>query len=213
MYLHLISVYDLLIYKSSNIHPEYLEGNRPSSCLSHIIWPPLPCPPPINIGYYGTKSYISTPIHISKCNPIHWCLLHLIRFLPVYYKHRFSMALYHRVDEHLIMYKLGTCSRSRFKTIYTNVPYICTISFSPVDFVPVYVHCHKQGLSIAGDWPDHRSSSNPSTAGTALQKYFTDNYPMLDQLCGNISYPPNNGHRLFQAVANKSSTLYGILFY
>jgi hypothetical protein len=45
MHLHLISTYDMLIFQSKTIHPEYLIGIHPISRTSHITWPPFPCPP------------------------------------------------------------------------------------------------------------------------------------------------------------------------
>jgi len=42
MYLKIISIYDLLIYNSTDIHPEYLSGTLPLSRSSKITWPLFP---------------------------------------------------------------------------------------------------------------------------------------------------------------------------
>jgi hypothetical protein len=63
MFLHLISIYDLLIYNSTSIHPEYFDGILPLSQSSKITWPPIPRPPPKNIGHYGTNSSDYTSFH------------------------------------------------------------------------------------------------------------------------------------------------------
>lgn len=149
------------MYKSNSIHPEYLTGTLPRSCSSRITWPPLPCPP---------KKYLKHPY----------------RFNPVYYKHSFSLGLYHVDDNKLTMFKMipGACTRLR--AIHTNVPYFC---------------------DIIGDWLLSHPSQ-PASLAMALEDYFQSNHPTIQQICGSISYPPDNGTAWMQSIQNKSSILF-----
>jgi len=45
LFLQIISVYDLLIYKTNRMHPAYIKGEIPISQNSTIAWPAYPRPP------------------------------------------------------------------------------------------------------------------------------------------------------------------------
>jgi len=45
IYLQIISICDLLLFDTMPIHPDFLNGARPPSRISHILWPDFPRPP------------------------------------------------------------------------------------------------------------------------------------------------------------------------
>jgi hypothetical protein len=136
---------------------------------------------------------------------IKWQLTSPYRFNPVYYKHQFSTNLYRIDGNQLTLFKLSTGARSRFRVIYTNVPYICDSSFAPSDFFPV----DSRGLSILGDWPNTVTYYDPTPAHTSLEHFCHTVIPILQQICGNITFPPDHGSTLIQSIRNKSSNIFG----
>jgi len=45
MFLQVISVLDLLLYNTKNIHPAYIQGELPPSRIPFLLWPIIPRPP------------------------------------------------------------------------------------------------------------------------------------------------------------------------
>jgi hypothetical protein len=117
LYLQVISIFDLLIFGKSDVHPLYLEGEIPPSRTSLILWPQHPRPP--------KHFWKLTPILLKM--PIDWGHVTKYRYSPFFYKHRHLHHLYQLVDGQLTHFPLCSCRRSRPRIFYKRIPYQCDL--------------------------------------------------------------------------------------
>jgi hypothetical protein len=93
LYLNVISIYDLLVYGGSKIHPSFLQREYPPSRHSTISWPSYPCPP---------KSYWQLWSHIIHCHVTPYCKSQSIQWFPkisatyvnIFFRHHSNFKLY-----------------------------------------------------------------------------------------------------------------------
>jgi hypothetical protein len=199
LFLQIVSICDLLVAGTDLIHPAYLEGERPNSRFPTIIWPPIPRPP--SRFWQTWNKFISEHIvPILSKTSIPWSSMPERRFLPVFFKHRFSTGLYTNHDG-MTRYKLKMPTQNSRQIIYLNVPYLSSIPFNTEDFYPVETHSHNKGISVLGQWimPQY---NNTSTTKRALSPVIHDLHPSLHQICGEIRIPPDNGEALISKICS-----------
>jgi hypothetical protein len=92
IYLQVLSVMDLLIFGTVEVHPSYMKGTIPPSRVSLILWPQTPTPPKHywSLWTHFLRFYIK-PI-IDKEN-LHWEDVSQYRFRPSFFKHRYTPHL------------------------------------------------------------------------------------------------------------------------
>jgi len=131
------------------------------------------------------------------------------RFNPTFYKGHSSIHLYQIVDDQITLFKLKVTLRSRYSAIYKNVPYICDNPITDQHVTPVDVHFHSKGISIIGDWYYMPAPVSNSGQKLTLRETF-DRLPIaIQQTCGRVVFPPNNGTTLLNDIATTSGTLFG----
>jgi hypothetical protein len=105
------------------------------------------------------------------------------------------------------MFKLRSGARSRSKAIYTNVPYVCELPFNPQDFYPVDVYHNLLGISIVGDW--YIASLTVPHTNSSLEEAFRNLPLAIQQTCGNIHFPSDNGEQILHQIMTLNSSLFG----
>jgi len=185
-------IYDLLIAHTNKIHPASLEGTKPSFRIMNILFPPIPNPP----WKYWKLWYIFPSTHISPLlssiqSPLH--LQSTPRASPAFFKHRNHLNLFHLIGNDLVTHRLLPKPRSRFSALYEAVPYCCPYSLKQINFFPVDVHFSQRGILIVGEWFQFSSPQMLTNFQKPLSTVFTNSRPSLQQTCGTIHLPPDNG--------------------
>lgn len=208
VFLQVISICDLLIFKMDNIHPAYLEGQLPLSRKSIITWPLIPCPP---TRYWKIRNkFLSThivPLPQLSIDSIPWDQVSSWRFTPIFYKHHHSLGLY-AYDGNLTLFKLRPKAKSSRKAVCINVPYQCSLTFNNDDFSPVETCTNPSGISIVGCW-FHPTNNTAVQPPKTLMGMFNDLHPSLKQICGDIEIPPDDGAFLFSTGVANNNCLFG----
>jgi hypothetical protein len=62
-------------------------------------------------------------------------------------------------------------------------------------------------MSIIGDWP--HTYSHPESVPMNLEAFIQSTHPTVQQVCGSIPFPLDNGIALIQSIQDKSS-IYGM---
>lgn len=89
------------------------------------------------------------------------------------------------------------------------MPYICDTPINDQQAIPVDVHFHSKGISIIGDWYYMPAPVSNSGQKLTLRETF-DRLPIaIQQTCGRVVFPPNNGTTLLNDIATTSGTLFG----
>jgi hypothetical protein len=106
------------------------------------------------------------------------------------------------------MYKLNGGAVSRRKAIYLNVPYMIDLSFNSCDFYAVDIHITHLGISVVGDW---YTISHPKLQSnhSSLEHSFNNLHPALQEICGTLHFPPDNGHALMEEIQHSSGKIFG----
>lgn len=114
IYLQLFSVCDLLIYKTSTIHPSYYKGVLPPSRESSNLSPNVPRPPQWYWSLWSHVLHFVVPNHITPFVPI-TCY----RWVPLFFKHTSSPHLYSFQNGEATMFRIQISAWSRFKAFAT----------------------------------------------------------------------------------------------
>jgi len=190
LFLQIISVYDLLIYKTNRLHPAYIKGEIPISQNSTIAWPAYTRPPKNYWKIWHSFIHFHIEPYVRKL-PLQWNSHTSLRFSSSYYKHRYSHHLYKLVNDQLVTFKLGSRSTTRSQTTYINVPYLSDVIFHSEDFFCVDVHSHKKGLTLTvlGPFPPP-FTSRTTTPPNSLHEYFEHSlHSSLQDICGRAFSP------------------------
>ena len=198
MYLQLISLYDLLIYNTTEIHPAYLTGHIPTSRRSPMLWPNLPRPPKQywSLWLSFLHAHIIPRIQTTRLS---WDVPS-IRYSPIFFIHRCSIHLYSLSEGQLTKFNYQKAPHTKFQAIYLHVPYVCELEFNPNDFFPVDIHHHDKGLSIVSDFPHNEHTIPGMSTTTNIREAFYTMHPSLQSICGNIQFPPDGGDTLICSI-------------
>jgi len=97
LFLQIISVYDLLIYKTDRLHPTYIKGEIPISRHSTIAWPAYPRPPKNYWKLWHSFIHFHIEPYVQKL-PLQWNSHAALRFSSSFFKHWYS---HHPISNHL----------------------------------------------------------------------------------------------------------------
>jgi hypothetical protein len=131
------------------------------------------------------------------------------RVSPSFFKHRRYLNLFQLIWNDLAMHRLLPKPRSRFSMLYEVVPYCCPYSFNQDDFIPVDVHFSDKGIVIIGDWYKF-SATHPSNniQQQPMKTAFDSIHPSLQQTCGTVHLPPDNGESLLRELRKNNNIIY-----
>jgi hypothetical protein len=119
LYVQAISVVDLLIYDTSEIHPSYLKGEIPPSRTSSILWPSYPHPP--KHYWKSWAHFLHTHITpVISCTCIRWNQISQYWYHPCFYKHPHSPHLYKLQDGTLTCYPICVNRKSPLENSMNN---------------------------------------------------------------------------------------------
>jgi hypothetical protein len=207
IYLQIISIGDLLLFNLNSIHPSYIEGVIPPSRKSLLLWLDVGRPPKHYWQLWSAflQSHIIpfiTNLHI------HWPANPPFRLTPIHFKHSQSRHLYRWEDSAITRFPMSASSRSNGSATYSNIPYMCDITFSPSQFCPVDTHYTTQGIRIVGSFNRCHLSSVDTNIPTSLQEAFQALPASLQHICGSIRFPPDDGKNIIDNT-HDSMTLFG----
>jgi len=103
---------------------------------------------------------------------------------------------------------MSASSQSNGSATYSNTLYICDITFSPSQFRPVGTHYTTQGIRIIGSFRRCHLSSVDTNITTSLHGAFQDLPKSLQDICGSICFPPDDGKNIIDNT-HDSMTLFG----
>ena len=97
------------------------------------------------------------------------------------------------------------CHRSKSKTIYDNVPYICAIPHTDPNLWPVDTHYTKKGIIVIGcnniNSHKHKNASMTCT----LQDSFATLPQSLRNIVGHVTFPPDDELTLIRSINEQVS--------
>jgi len=204
IYLQIISICDLLLFDSTSIHPDFLNGNRPPSRTSNILWPNFPRPPSKFWQLWGHFINHHVLPRVQQI-PTNWFVRVNLRHHTPYFKHNMSPHLYLLNDGELMTFKLNKSPRSRLKATYITVPYQCELSFNQSDFIPVDIHVNNRGISVLGKFPTFHQDT--STSSSSFKEVIVSLPPSLKRICGCITLPPDDGAKLISSIETSNKTI------
>jgi len=106
IYLQVILIYDLLLFRSSEIHPSYILGKPPPSCTSEILWLTCPRPPKHYWKLWHHFLHFCIKPMLEKMELL-WDSFWLPRYIPSFFKHRLSPHLYRWQEGQMTRFTLG----------------------------------------------------------------------------------------------------------
>ena len=109
------------------------------------------------------------------------------------------------------MHRLLPKPRSRFSALYEVVPdtvaHTHSIKLTSSQYVDV--HFSNIGILIVGEWFHFPSPQLSTNIQQPLGMVFDNIHPSLQQTCGTIHLPPDNGESLIQQLWKNNNTIYG----
>jgi hypothetical protein len=110
-FLHLFSIFDLLIFNMMDIHPAHQHGEKPLSWESPMLWQNIPSPPKRYWKFWTHFLHCVTRPMLSTSS-LRWCPTIHSRWTPRFFKHRMSPHLYSLCEGDLSLYKLKGRTRT-----------------------------------------------------------------------------------------------------
>jgi hypothetical protein len=207
LYLNIISIYDLYLYDGSIIHPSYLKQEYPPSRLPTAHWPAYPKPPK---SYWVLWAhFLHGPVSTYRnTHTFQWNTASSPNYKTIFFRHRSSLKLYRILGNDVSEFSIRRVHRN--KVYYTNVPYHSDMSHNDDGFYSVEVTFTTTGiLYLSKSAINSHDTIGPSRPPSSLQARFRALPESLQQLCGRVTFPPDDGLSLFRAIQANGGQVYG----
>jgi hypothetical protein len=210
LYLQVITLYDLITYDGSKIHPEYISGQRPTSRKSTMHWVDFHKPPRKYMAIW--KEYMMKyvqprlPILLTSWNP-----KAPPHYNTTYYLSLRTGKLYGKV--HNGRFHMHEASRtqpgSRTTTFHPTYSETDICSDTENSLKPVDVAHSNQQITILC----FSNINNHKGHLTSIQynySFYRKLPKSLRRLCGQISIPPDGGDKLMTYIKDRDANLIGV---
>jgi hypothetical protein len=204
LYLHVISLYDILTYDLQGIHPSYKQGERPPVRHLTIHWPNYPKHPKNYWKLWYHFLHIRLQSYISSHN-VSWSTSSFPRYVENSFKHTVHHQFFQYTEGQMCHYNLLHCHRSESKTIYNNVPYISTIPHTDPNLWPVDTYYTKKGIIVIGRNNINNHKHKNASFTCTLQDLFATLPQSLRVIVGHVTFPPDDGVTLIRSLNEQVS--------
>jgi hypothetical protein len=211
LYYQVITLYDLLTYDGTQIHPEYTSGNRPSSRVSVIHWVNFNKPPRNYLKLWNDYLNHYVQPRIPNLN-FSWNTKVSPHYNTSYHISTRNGKLYFNTSSN--EYRVHEASRNQ--PGYKNT--IFNISFSEMhlddDFKaslqPVDVTHHNQQISILCKSSINNHGIKNTEPIQNKYSFYRKLPKSLRRICGKISIPPDGGQKLIEYIKDRDGSLMGV---
>jgi hypothetical protein len=210
LYLRVISMYDILTYDGTQIHPELAKGKRVSSRMSTIHWVEFPKPPKKDAALW--IAFIDTHIKpLAGTIPIRWNGDSFPTYRTTFMKSSLTDKLYQRSEHGLLQYDI---KRTRRRTIYPTFQKDSIIIDPDTElygsFIDVDTHCRHNDIQILCESNiNSRNKQTPPDPNNDLKSLYYKLPKALQRLCGSINFPEDDGTSLIQYLIRNDKPLLG----
>ncbi len=150
MYLQLISFFDLLIYKTTDIHCSYIDGDVPPLMVMSHHCAVIHLMASISETTNQVLDFVES-LHQTASQAIDIKITVSLGFSVSSLLASHLSSLIPTDEGSMFKYILKRGAASRFQVMYHNIPYICDTEYYIEVFYPVDVHSSSQGMHIIGD--------------------------------------------------------------
>lgn len=208
LYLWLISIFELLTFALSQVNPFYKDNKIPPLRSPNIYWPQFEKPP----RHYWQLWHHFIRFHVEPYIAsllLTWDAHILLRLNILFFTHRHHFHLYKLDSTDLLEYRLVRRTRWHSRVSHITVPYISNISPLDPNLIPVDVFHTKQGFSTCGWAKSHTTPIPSDIEGQTLRAYFSSLPMAIQQICGTITFPTDNGVQMVSKCRRNNNKVFG----
>jgi hypothetical protein len=211
LHLQVITFYDLLCYNGTQIHPNFLMGQRIPSRKSTLFWADFPKPP---------KQYISlwrdflltflTPMLQGKI--IKWNTESRPHYNTTYYYSPLDNHLYEKINHTYRCYTPRVYKRSQKTPRFDRSGKTCTPSPDIIESLKEINAIHyKTVIQLHGESNINNHAKPQHYPNVSNFSHLYHQLPIaLQRLCGEIKLPEDGGKALIQHLQNTKKPLIGM---
>jgi hypothetical protein len=211
LYFQVITLYDLITYDGSQVHPEYTSGVHPTSRTSTVHWVTFHKPSRKHMTLWNEyiNIYVRPRITVSNTS---WNTRTKPHYNTTYYLCSRNGKLYEKVTNN--EYKMYEALRSQHgsrTTTFHNTPVETYITNETQEYLqPVDVTHSKHHIIILCTIKINDHGSPSITSIHSKYSFYRKLPKSLRRLCGKISLPPDGGQRLMEYVKDCDASLIGV---
>lgn len=211
LYYQVITLYDLLTYDCSQVHPEFTSGHRLQSRKSMIMWVNFnkPSKKHFNVWNRYIKQYVQPRLNNLTFN---WYKKVQPHYNSTYFLSTRTGKLYYKSPQNTFYMHDATKHQPGGRTTIFKETCSETLISDDIlqDLHPMDVYNCKQRIKIlcTSNINQHGQQSETSTA--SKYSWYRKLPKSLRRICGKISTPPDGGIKLMNYLRDRDASLLGV---